>query len=86
MGFFLKKSGIINFEIYLSSEKFRFKYSTDLKIDPKIWNIETQRPKLQRGEKGKINSKITHVLNEYAQVLDELKDFHGKGLTKDILK
>ena len=86
MGFFLKKSGIINFEIYLSSEKFRFKYSTDLKIDPKNWNKETQRPKLQRGEKGKINSKITHVLNEYAQVLDELKDFHGKGLTKDILK
>lgn len=86
MGFFLKQSGIINYEIYLNTEKYRFKYSTDLKIDPKNWNKETQRPKLQRGEQGKINAKITHVLNEYAQVLDELKDFHGKGLTKDIIK
>jgi hypothetical protein len=86
MGFFLKKSGIINFEIYLSSEKYRFKYSTNFKINAKNWNKETQRPKLQRGDQGKVNAKITHVLNEYAQVLDELKDFHGKGLSKVIVK
>jgi len=42
MGFFLKKSGIINFEIYLSLEKYRFKYSTDLKINANNWNKETQ--------------------------------------------
>jgi hypothetical protein len=38
MGFFLKKSGIINFEIYLSSAKYMWKYSTGLKIDPKRWD------------------------------------------------
>tara|TARA_R100000951_G_scaffold61741_2_gene51871 strand:- start:2470 stop:3660 length:1191 start_codon:yes stop_codon:yes gene_type:complete len=86
MGFFLKKSGIINFEIYLSHEKYRLKYSTDLKINASNWNKETQRPKLQRGEQGKVNAKITHILNEYAQVLDELKQYHGKGLTKEIVK
>ena len=86
MGFFLKKSGIINFEIYLSSEKYIYKYSTDLKINANNWNKETQRPKLQRGDQGKVNAKITHILNEYAQVLDELKDFHGKGLSKQIVK
>ena len=50
MGFFLKKSGIINFEIYFSSAKFMWKYSTGLKIDLNNWDKTTQRPKLQRGE------------------------------------
>ena len=50
MGFFLKKSGIINFEIYFSTTKFMWKYSTGLKIDINNWDKTTQRPKLQRGE------------------------------------
>ena len=86
MGFFLKKSGIINLEVYLSSQKFRFKYSTGLKIDPLNWDKVMQRPKLQRGEQGIINKEITHVLNEYAQVLDILKKEHSKGLTGNVLK
>ena len=86
MGFFLKKSGIINLEVYLSSQKFRFKYSTGLKIDPLNWDKVMQRPKLQRGEQGMINKEITHVLNEYAQVLDILKKEHSKGLTGNVLK
>ena len=64
MGFFLKKSGIINFEIYFSSAKFMWKYSTGLKIDLNNWDKTTQRPKLQRGEQGIINKEITHLLNE----------------------
>jgi site-specific recombinase XerD len=86
MGFFLKKSGIINYEIYLSTAKYMFKYSTGLKINPVSWDKITQRPKLQRGEQGAINKEITHTLNEYAQVLDILKKEHGKGLTGNILK
>tara|TARA_R110001606_G_scaffold20677_1_gene73569 strand:+ start:423 stop:1613 length:1191 start_codon:yes stop_codon:yes gene_type:complete len=86
MGFFLKKSGIINFEIYFSSAKFMWKYSTGLKIDLNNWDKTTQRPKLQRGEQGIINKEITHLLNEYAQVLDILKKEHGKGLTSSIVK
>ena len=86
MGFFLKKSGIINYEIYLSTAKYMFKYSTGLKINPISWDKITQRPKLQRGEQGARNKEITHILNEYAQVLDILKKEHGKGLTGNILK
>lgn len=86
MGFFLKKSGIINFEIYLSSSKYMWKYSTGLKIDPKSWDKVSQRPRHQRGEQGTINNDISDVLNEYAQVLNELKKIYSKGLTGDILR
>jgi len=90
MGFFLKKPNtntitLIQFIIYIDKNNY-LKYYTGQKINPLNWNKETQRPKLQRGEQGKINAKITHVLNEYAQVLDELKDYHGKGLSKEIVK
>ena len=86
MGFFIKKSGVINLEVYLSSQKFRFKYSTGLKINAVNWDKTRQRPKLQRGEQGLINKEITHILNEYEQVLDILKKEHSKGLTGSILK
>jgi len=86
MGFYLKKSGIINFEVYLPSEKYRFKYSTNIKIDPKNWDKTAQRPKKKKGAVGEKNKEITHDLNLYEEVLDTIKKEKGRSLTKQFLK
>jgi len=90
MGFFLKtpnKKNLssIQFIIWISQEEKYVKYYTGQKINPENWDQKIQRPKIKRGKEGEQNRKINHLLNEYEQVLDKLKEFHGKGLNKFII-
>jgi integrase len=74
----------IFFVFYLYGKKCR--YSTKIKIDRSEWDIKNQRPKARRGEIGEANRKITHELNEYQKVFDDLKRYYKESLTKEIVK
>ena len=74
----------IFFVFYLYRKKCR--YSTKIKIDRSEWDIKNQRPKARRGEIGEANRKITHELNEYQKVFDDLKRYYKESLTKEIVK
>jgi len=90
MGFFLrdpkKEISIIQCQIYISKYNNVYKYYTGLKIDPNNWDKNTHRPKIKRGKEGDQNRKISKILNEYDEVLDLLKEYHGKNLTQEIIK
>ena len=74
----------IFFVFHLYGKKCR--YSTKIKIDRSEWDLKTQRPKARRGEIGEANRKITHELNEYQKVFDDLKRYYKESLTKEIVK
>tara|TARA_A100001011_G_C14274705_1_gene828630 strand:- start:1650 stop:2075 length:426 start_codon:yes stop_codon:yes gene_type:complete len=84
MGFFLKRNKEIYFHFYINSKIC--KYSTKLKINRNNWDLSTQRPKLKRGDIGKISRDITNTLNEYQKAYDLLKNKYGAALTKKIVK
>lgn len=83
MSFYLHQDFIL-FNFWLSSKRHR--YSTKIKIDRSEWNLKTQRPKARRGHIGEANRKITHELNEYQKVFDDLKRYYKESLTKEIVK
>ena len=85
MSFLLHGSqNYIFFVFYLYGKKCR--YSTKIKIERSEWDLKTQRPKARRGEIGEANRKITHELNEYQKVFDDLKRYYKESLTKEIVK
>lgn len=85
MSFLLHGSqNYIFFVFYLYGKKYR--YSTKIKIDRSEWDLKTQRPKARRGQIGEANRKITHELNEYQKVFDDLKRYYKESLTKEVVK
>lgn len=85
MSFLLHGSqNYIFFVFYLYGKKYR--YSTKIKIDRSEWDLKTQRPKARRGLIGEANRKITHELNEYQKVFDDLKRYYKESLTKEVVK
>tara|TARA_B100001059_G_scaffold2230_1_gene1838 strand:- start:3971 stop:5158 length:1188 start_codon:yes stop_codon:yes gene_type:complete len=85
MGFFLDgKQNYVLFHFYLKNKLS--KYSTRIKVDRSEWDLKTQRPKARRGEVGAQNRKITHELNEYQRIYDDLKSFYKESFTKEIVK
>ena len=83
MGFFLKRDSI-RFQVYIN--QVLFAYSTKIKIDRSEWDLKTQRPKARRGQIGETNRKITHELNEYQKVFDDLKRYYKESLTKEVVR
>jgi len=83
MSFFLHQ-GFILFNFWLKGKRLR--YSTKIKIDREEWDLKIQRAKARRGAVGEANRKITHELNEYQKVFDDLKRFYKESLTKEIVK
>ena len=83
MSFFLKDK-TIRFHAYINSKLFT--YSTRIKIDRSEWNLKIQRPKARRGEIGENNRKITHELNEYQRIYDDLKSYYKQSFTKEVIK
>lgn len=84
MSFYLKRNSIIYFNFWIN--KKRHTYSTKIKIDRNEWDLKIQRPKARRGIIGESNRKITHELNEYQKVFDDLKRFFKESLTKETVK
>jgi len=74
----------IFFVFHLYGKKYR--YSTKIKIEKSEWDLKTQRPKARRGEIGEANRRITHELNEYQKVYDDLRRYLKESLTKEIVK
>lgn len=83
MGFFLKRDSI-RFQVYIN--QVLFAYSTKIKIDRSEWDLKTQRPKARRGQIGETNRKITHELNEYQKVFDDLRRYYKESLTKEVVR
>ena len=83
MSFFLKDK-TIRFHAYINGKLFA--YSTRIKIDRLEWDLKSQRPKARRGEIGEANRRITHELNEYQKVYDDLRRYLKESLTKEIVK
>lgn len=83
MGFSLFRNSI-RFYYYINSKQYA--YSTKLKINRNDWDLSAQRPKVKRGEIGKVNRNITNTLNEYQRAYDLLKNQYGAALTKEIVK
>jgi hypothetical protein len=83
MSFFLHQ-GFILFHFWISGNRHR--YSTKIKVDRSEWDLKNQRPKARRGDIGEANRKITHELNEYQKVFDDLKRYYKESLTKEIVK
>ena len=84
MSFYLKRNSVIYFNFWLLG--IRFTYSTKIKIDRSEWDLKTQRPKARRGQIGEANRKITHELNEYQKVFDDLRRYYKESLTKEIVR
>ena len=84
MSFYLKRNSVIYFNFWLLG--VRLTYSTKIKIDRSEWDLKTQRPKARRGQIGEANRKITHELNEYQKVFDDLKRYYKESLTKEVVK
>ena len=83
MSFFLHQ-GFIIFNFWINGKRNR--YSTKIKVDKSEWDLKTQRPKARRGEIGEANRKMTHELNEYQKVFDDLKRYYKESLTRDIVR
>ena len=84
MSFYLKRNSVIYFNFWLLG--IRFTYSTKIKIDRSEWDLKTQRPKARRGQIGEANRKITHELNEYQKVFDDMRRYYKESLTKEIVR
>lgn len=83
MSFYLHQ-GFVLFNFWILGKRHR--YSTKIKIDRSEWDLKTQRPKARRGQIGEANRKITHELNEYQKVFDDLKRYYKESLTKEVVK
>ncbi len=83
MGFNIYRNHI-RFFYYINGKQHA--YQTKIKIDRSEWDLKTQRPKARRGEVGAQNRKITHELNEYQRIYDDLKGYYKESFTKEIIK
>ena len=78
-GIFLKRGKEIYFHYWIYSK--RFTYSTKMKIEYTEWDLKKQRPKARRGQTGQLNRNITHELNEYQKIFDDLKSYYKESLS-----
>ena len=85
MGFFLDgKQNYILFHFYIKGKLS--KYSTRIRVERKEWDLKLQRPKARRGEIGKESRRVTHELNEYQKVFDDLRRYYKESLTKEVVR
>tara|TARA_X000001036_G_scaffold231603_1_gene216412 strand:+ start:491 stop:727 length:237 start_codon:yes stop_codon:yes gene_type:complete len=70
MGFNIYRNHV-RFFYYINGKQHA--YQTKIKINKSEWDLKSQRPKARRGEIGEANRRITHELNEYQKVYDDLK-------------
>ncbi|MGK6342904.1 tyrosine-type recombinase/integrase [Chryseobacterium sp. DT-3] len=81
-----KEESLIIFKVYVPFNKKYFTYSTGVSIKTSEWNHITNLPFQKRGETGKVNARITAIINNYTHLYQKIINELNIEVTKDLLK